>query len=77
MNLQDSLELVTTLLDSLPSMFAKSQVVDNCFMAALYAANVMVNPIGVRLILFQVAQTIIKHPLLAPRPGIRRIALPW
>lgn len=67
--MQDSLELVTTLLDSLPSMFAKSQVVDNCFMAALQAANLMANPIGGRLILFQVAQTIIKHPLLAPKAG--------
>jgi protein transport protein SEC24 len=50
-------------------MFAKSQVVDNCFMAALQAANLMANPIGGRLILFQVAQTIIKHPLLAPKAG--------
>jgi hypothetical protein len=58
-------------------MFAKSQVVENCFMAALYAATLMENPIGGRLILFQVAQTIIKHPLLAPRQGIRRIALLW
>ena len=39
--LQDSLELVTTLLDSLPSLFSKSQTVDNCFVAALQAANMM------------------------------------
>ena len=39
--LQDSLELVTTLLDSLPSLFSKSQIVDNCFVAALQAANMM------------------------------------
>jgi hypothetical protein len=54
-NLQDSLELVTSLLDSMPSLFAKSQIVDNCFVAALQAANLMASPIGGRLIFFQVA----------------------
>ncbi len=34
-NLVDSRDLVTSLLDSLPTLFAKSQVVDNCFVAAL------------------------------------------
>jgi protein transport protein SEC24 len=54
-NLSDSLDLVTSLLDSLPTLFAKTQIVDNCFVAALQAANLIVNPIGGRLILFQVA----------------------
>jgi protein transport protein SEC24 len=34
-NIQDSMELVTSLLDSLPTLFAKNQIVDNCFVAAL------------------------------------------
>ena len=57
------------MLDSLPTLFSKSQVVDNCFVAALQAANMMAQPIGGRLVLFQVAQTIVKHPLLAPKAG--------
>ena len=68
-NLSDSLHLVTTLLDSLPSLFARTQVVDNCFVAALQAANLMASPIGGRLVFFQVAQTIVKHPLLAAKAG--------
>ena len=68
-NLTDSLELVTSLLDSLPTLFAKTQIVDNCFVAALQAANLLASPIGGRLIFFQVSQTIIKHPLLAPKVG--------
>lgn len=67
MNLSDSLDLVNSLLDSLPSFFARTQVVDNCFVAAIQAANLLASPIGGRLIFFQVAQTIIKHPLLAPK----------
>jgi protein transport protein SEC24 len=51
-NLYDSLELVTSLLDSLPSLFQKTQIVDNCFVAALQAANLLANPIGARLIFF-------------------------
>jgi protein transport protein SEC24 len=68
-NLSDSQELVSTLLDTLPSYFAKTQVVDNCFVAALQAANLLAGSLGGRLILFQVAQTIVKHPLLAPKAG--------
>ena len=34
-NLTDSYDLVINLLDTLPSFFAKSQVIDNCFVAAL------------------------------------------
>ena len=34
-NLTDSQELVISLLDSLPTLFAKTQIVDNCFVAAL------------------------------------------
>jgi len=54
-DLSESLELVTSLLDSLPSLFAKTQIVDNCFVAALQAANLLANPIGGRLIFFQAA----------------------
>lgn len=54
-NLTDSLDLVTALLDSLPSLFAKTQIIDNCFVAALQAANLLASPIGGRLVFFQVA----------------------
>lgn len=36
-------------------------------MAAIQAANLLAHPIGGKLIFFQVAQTIIKHPLLQPK----------
>jgi protein transport protein SEC24 len=51
-NLSDSLDLVNSLLDSLPSFFARTQVVDNCFVAAIQAANLLASPIGGRLIFF-------------------------
>jgi protein transport protein SEC24 len=54
-NLSESIDLVTNLLDSLPQLFARTQIVDNCFVAALQAANLLANPIGGRLIFFQVA----------------------
>lgn len=66
-NLSESIDLITSLLDSLPTLFSKTQIVDNCFVAALQAGSLLANPIGGKLIFFQVAQTIIKHPLLAPK----------
>ena len=39
--LSDSMELVTSLLDTLPSLFARTQIVDNCFVAALQAATLL------------------------------------
>eukprot|EP00347_Sterkiella_histriomuscorum_P022014 403331985 len=66
-NLTDSYDLVINLLDNLPSYFAKTQIIDNCFVAALQAANMVASAIGGKLIFFQLAQTIIKHPMLAPK----------
>ncbi|CDW76512.1 sec23 sec24 trunk domain containing protein [Stylonychia lemnae] len=66
-NLSDSYDLVINLLDNLPQYFVKTQVIDNCFVSALQAANLITNSIGGKLIFFQLAQTIIKHPMLAPK----------
>jgi len=66
-NLSDSQELVINLLDNLPLYFAKTQTIDNCFVSALQAANSIAKDIGGRLVFFQVAQTIIKHPVLQPK----------
>lgn len=51
-NLSDSQDLVINLLENLPSYFAKTQIVDNCFVSALQAANMLTNAIGGKLIFF-------------------------
>jgi len=51
-NLTDSYELVINLLENLPSYFAKTQIIDNCFVSALQAANMIANQIGGKLIFF-------------------------
>jgi protein transport protein SEC24 len=38
-DLTDSLDLICAFLDSLPSLFAKSSTVDNCFVAAIQAVG--------------------------------------
>jgi protein transport protein SEC24 len=40
-NLTDSYDLVINLLENMPQYFAKTQVIDNCFVAALQAANMI------------------------------------
>jgi protein transport protein SEC24 len=48
----DSHDLICGFLDSLPGLFAKTPIVDNCFVAAIQAANLLASPIGGRLIFF-------------------------
>jgi hypothetical protein len=48
----DSYDIIVNLLENLPSYFAKTQIVDNCFVAALQAANMISNSLGGKLIFF-------------------------
>jgi hypothetical protein len=51
-NLTDSMEIVMNLLENLPQLFMKSSTIDNCFVAALQASNMIANQLGGRLIFF-------------------------
>jgi hypothetical protein len=66
-DLHDSKDIVLNLLENLPSYFQKTQVIDNCFVAALQAANYVSKHIGGRMIFFQISQTIVRHPMLTPK----------
>ena len=52
MDLNDSKELVLNLLENLPNYFQKTQVIDNCFVAALQAANHVCKHIGGKMVFF-------------------------
>jgi protein transport protein SEC24 len=51
-DLNDSKDIIINLLDNLPSYFARTQIVDTCFVAALQAANYISRHIGGRMIFF-------------------------
>jgi protein transport protein SEC24 len=51
-NLTDSYDIIINLLENLPSYFAKSVTIDNCFLSALQAATHIAKHIGGRLLIF-------------------------
>jgi hypothetical protein len=51
-NLSESYDIVINLLENLPSYFAKTQAVDNSFVAALQAANSIAKHHGGKLMFF-------------------------
>eukprot|EP00040_Diaphanoeca_grandis_P034644 m.215931 g.215931 ORF g.215931 m.215931 type:complete len:998 (-) comp33197_c0_seq1:96-3089(-) len=55
-NLEDSMDLVKQLLESLPTLFAKSQSVVSCLGEALKAARMLIEHIGGRITIFQTIQ---------------------
>jgi len=51
-DLHDSRDIVLNLLENLPNYFQKTQIIDNCFVAALQAANHVSKHIGGKMIFF-------------------------
>lgn len=51
-NLTDSYELVSNLLDNLPQYFIKSNQVESCFITALQSANSIIKQIGGKMVFF-------------------------
>lgn len=66
-DLHDSMDIILNLLENLPNYFKTTNIIDNCFVAALQAANHITKHIGGKMIFFQVSSTIINHPLLGPK----------
>ena len=66
-NLSDSYDLVTNLLDSLELYFSDTyapKTQDSNFIGAIQSANTISKHIGGKMILFQVSHTSSRHPML-------------
>jgi len=54
-DLKDSYDLIMNLLDNMPYYFQKTHQPDSCFIAALQCANKIIEPIGGKMVFFQVS----------------------
>lgn len=51
-DLHESMDIIINLLENLPNYFQNTNIVDNCFVAALQAANHITKHIGGKMIFF-------------------------
>lgn len=66
-NLNESYDLVMNFLDNVPNYFINTKEQDSNFIAGLQCANQVIKTIGGKMVFFQVAQSILRHPKLQPK----------